>query len=65
MGVLNVGGYFDPLIALLDHGVVQQFVRPENRGLLSVSDEPESLVADLMTYAGDRSLPQKIDLGNW
>ena len=27
MGVLNIAGYFDPLIALLDHAVSQQFVK--------------------------------------
>ena len=51
MGVLNVAGYFDPLIALLDHAVAQQFVRPENRRLLMVSDEPETLVAEIMSQA--------------
>ena len=29
MGVLNVAGYFDPLLALLDHAVAERFVRPE------------------------------------
>ncbi len=27
MGVLNVAGYFDPLLALLDHAVAERFVR--------------------------------------
>jgi uncharacterized protein (TIGR00730 family) len=52
MGVLNVAGYFDPLIALLDHAVAQQFVRPENSRLVLVSDEPETLVVDVMRQAG-------------
>jgi uncharacterized protein (TIGR00730 family) len=62
MGVLNVAGYFDPLIALLDHAVEQQFVRPENRGLLMVSDDPEALVANVMNRSGAASTRQKIDL---
>ena len=37
MGVLNIAGYFDPMLALLDHAVAQRFVRPENRRLLMVS----------------------------
>ena len=64
MGVLNVAGYFNPLIALLDHAVEQQFVRPENRRLLVVSDGPETLVAELMSQATTRSPRQAIDLGD-
>jgi hypothetical protein len=64
MGVLNVAGYFNPLIALLDHAVEQQFVRAENRGLLLVSDDPEALVAGVMRQPGARSPHQEIDLGN-
>jgi uncharacterized protein (TIGR00730 family) len=63
MGVLNVAGYFDPLIALLDHAVAQQFVRAENRGLLLVSADPEGLVVDVMGKADGSSSRQEIDLG--
>jgi uncharacterized protein (TIGR00730 family) len=62
MGVLNVAGYFDPLIALLDHAVEQQFVKPENRRLLLVSDDPESLVAEVMSHSRGKSPRQDIDL---
>jgi uncharacterized protein (TIGR00730 family) len=62
MGVLNVAGYFDPLIALLDHAVAQHFVRPENRRLLIVSDDPEKLVAGVMRHACATSPRQKIDV---
>ena len=65
MGVLNVAGYFDPLIALLDHAVAQQFVRPDNgHRLLKVSVDPESLVIDVMSLAADSSPRQKIDVGS-
>ena len=63
MGVLNVAGYFDPMIALLDHAVAQQFVRSENRGLLLVSDDPEGLVVEVMGKADGASSRQEIDLG--
>jgi uncharacterized protein (TIGR00730 family) len=63
MGVLNVAGYFDPMIALLDHAVSQRFVKPEHRRHLIVSANPESLVGLIMSHAGGRSPRQKIDLG--
>jgi uncharacterized protein (TIGR00730 family) len=63
MGVLNVAGYFDPLIALLDHGVSQQFINPEHRRHLVVSANPEALVVDIMSHAAARNPRQRIDLG--
>jgi predicted Rossmann-fold nucleotide-binding protein len=35
-GVLNVAGYFDPLLALLDRAVVEGFLKPEHRQMLLV-----------------------------
>jgi uncharacterized protein (TIGR00730 family) len=63
IGVLNVAGYFDPLIALLDHAVAQQFVRPEHRRHLIISTNPEALVAQVISQADTRSASQRIDLG--
>ncbi len=44
IGILNVAGYFDPLLALLDHAVAEGFLRPKHLGLLITSDEPEALI---------------------
>jgi uncharacterized protein (TIGR00730 family) len=63
IGVLNVGGYFDPLIGLLDHAVSQRFVKPEHRRHLIVSEDPEALVVEVMSHAGFESPAQPIDLG--
>jgi hypothetical protein len=43
-GLLNVQGYFDRLLAFLDHTVEQGFVRREYRSLLAVSDAPAALL---------------------
>ncbi len=61
MGILNVAGYFDPLLALLDHAVAARFVRPEQQKMLLVSSDPEAVVGDLMAHAGRESQPQWID----
>lgn len=50
IGLLNVGGYYDPLLMMLDRAVGQQFVRPEHRGLLLVSTDPEALLAAMNAY---------------
>lgn len=55
IGLLNVDGYFDPLIHLLDHAVTEQFVRVDDMRLLVVADDPEVVVDRLSSY---RPVPQ-------
>lgn len=44
-GVINVRGYFDQLLAYLDHAVAEGFLRAENRRLLLCATGAESLLA--------------------
>jgi uncharacterized protein (TIGR00730 family) len=44
IGVLNVAGYYDPLVALLGHAVAEGFVSAAGRDLVIVDDEPERLL---------------------
>ena len=44
IGILNVAGYYDPLVALVDHAVAEGFVSGANRGLLDVDDDPVRLL---------------------
>lgn len=46
-GLLNSGGYFDPLIAFLDRTVAAGFVAERHRRLLVVAGEPAALLAAL------------------
>ena len=62
-GLLNVEGYFDPLLAFLDHAVAERFVRPEHRDLLRVDEDPERLLARLDAHA-PATLPKWIDRGS-
>jgi uncharacterized protein (TIGR00730 family) len=48
-GLLNVAGYYDSLLALLDRAVEERFLRPENRALVLTGDEPEPLIDRLLT----------------
>lgn len=43
-GLLNVGGYYDPLIQFLDHAVADDFLKPKHRALLIVEKEPAKLL---------------------
>jgi uncharacterized protein (TIGR00730 family) len=49
-GLLDVEGYYDPLLALLDHAVTEGFVRPEHRALVLQAAEPAALLELLAAY---------------
>lgn len=49
-GLLNVLGYFDPIIEFLDHAVDHRFIRPEHRSMVLVHDEPDGLLDLLESY---------------
>jgi uncharacterized protein (TIGR00730 family) len=49
-GLLNVRGYYDRLLAFLDHSVAERFVRPEHRAMICVADEPGALLDLLAAY---------------
>ena len=61
IGILNVAGYFDPLLALLDHAVAERFLRPDVLSLLVTSTDPEALLAALRDRAPSTGPRQRID----
>jgi uncharacterized protein (TIGR00730 family) len=53
-GLLNVGGFYNPLLAFLDHAVEQRFVRAEHRDMIVLDDDPVRLIQRL----GDWTMPE-------
>ncbi len=49
-GILNVQGYFDPLLDLFDRAVAEQFVRPAHRGIILVERTIDALLARMADY---------------
>ena len=56
-GLLNVGGYFDPLLHLFDHAVAEGFLKPHNRKLVIASSELEPLMQSLTASSRASDLP--------
>jgi len=50
IGLLNVAGYFDPLLALCDRAVDEGFLRAENRAQLLAHTDPLALLEDMAEY---------------
>jgi uncharacterized protein (TIGR00730 family) len=48
--LLNAGGYYQPLIAFLDHAVNEDFLKAKHRALLLVENEPERLLDRLEIF---------------
>ena len=61
IGLLNVDGYYDALIAFLDRSVSEGFLRADHRELLIVSDDPEAIVSRLASLSATSSGPSWID----
>jgi uncharacterized protein (TIGR00730 family) len=49
-GLLNVSGYYDHLGAFLEHAIEQQFVKPECRAMLMISQDPQGLLEQFAAY---------------
>jgi uncharacterized protein (TIGR00730 family) len=49
-GLLDVAGFFAPLVALFDGAVAEGFVRAEHRDLVLVDDEPAALLDALAAW---------------
>lgn len=50
-GLLNVAGYFDSLLAFLDHAVERGFLAPEYRRMLLSDTDPVALLDRMHAYA--------------
>ena len=49
-GLLNVGGFYDPFLAQIDHATQARFIRPEHRSLILVEDQPDLLIQRLIEF---------------
>lgn len=50
VAVLNVNGFYDPLLGMVDHLVDEGFVRPAQRAMLLADDDPARLLARVEAY---------------
>jgi uncharacterized protein (TIGR00730 family) len=53
-GLLNIAGYFDPLLAFLDRAVAERFVRQAHRDMVIVESDPRALLDRFAEYEPPR-----------
>jgi uncharacterized protein (TIGR00730 family) len=61
-GLLDVAGYWRPLVAFFEHAVQERFLRPQHHDLLVVAEEPPALLDALAAYV-PAALDRWIDRG--
>lgn len=49
-GLLNIAGYYDSLLAMFDHAVDEQLLRPENRAIVLAAAEAPALLDRMAAY---------------
>ncbi len=60
VGVLNVEGYFDPLIRFVEHATTEGFLDAAHRDLLMVDERADGLLVKLTEYE-----PPQMDKAEW
>jgi len=50
VGLLNVRGYYDPVMQQVDVAIAEGFVRAEHRNLLAITEDPELLLIQMDNY---------------
>ena len=51
VGILNVAGFFDPLLAMLDRAVSEGFLRSEDRALVLVDEVPKTMLNRMRQFS--------------
>lgn len=49
-GILNLRNYYDALLAFLNHGASEGFIRQEHRSMVLVNDDPDRLLDMMLAY---------------
>ena len=53
IGLLNVAGFYDPLLALFDRAVAEGFLRAQNRAMALADTDSERLLAAMAAYRAE------------
>jgi len=60
IGIVNVDGYFDPLIEMIDHGIKHRFMRSALRGLLFIDKNPIAVLEHITSNQHPQPNPEDI-----
>jgi uncharacterized protein (TIGR00730 family) len=64
-GLLNVSGYYDHLLAMMDHAVAEGFLLANNRKLVIADTDPDALVVRLASLCAALTTKETNAAGNF
>jgi len=64
IGLLNVNGYFDPLLSMISRAVEDEFIRPEYSQLLAIANKIPELLDLLSSFEPMAGLTKWVDLAD-
>jgi len=56
VGLLNVQGYFDPLVALIEMAIEEKYIYAEHRRFFFVDDDPATLLSSMDAFTPDNGI---------
>jgi uncharacterized protein (TIGR00730 family) len=59
--LMNVEGYWNSLLALVDHAVKEEFIRPENQSLIRVGSTPKDVLDLISSWQPPRGVEEWLD----
>lgn len=51
VGILNVAGYYDPLLTMINHAIAEGFVLEHHRHIFVIEQEPQSLLQAMRNFS--------------
>jgi hypothetical protein len=60
IGVVNVDGYFDPLLEMLEHGIERNFMRPALRQLMFIDPCADAILDYVTSVVNNQPSPEDI-----
>jgi len=60
IGILNIDGYYDGLLAFLQHAAAEEFILPEYLQLVTVADDPAHLLQQVLEHQPPVIVPRWI-----
>jgi len=61
IGLLNIEGYFEPFVRMVEHSIALGYIYPEHRGLFIVAENPTELLQKMDAFVPPKNMNRWLD----